>query len=118
MYMLRAYQSPYSMEDWGPQWDQMPNLASVNQAGKREAWRDTRVPLKGPGVTSGLTSEAVWLNAAGRASAGAAAPRSLRALRRVRGIPTGLFVLLAIVLPLPGICVKVFEQKTLGLDFG
>ena len=35
MYMLRAYQSPYSTLDCGPQWAQMPNLASRNQAGKR-----------------------------------------------------------------------------------
>ncbi len=33
MYMLRAYQSPSSMADCGPQCDQMPNFASRNQSG-------------------------------------------------------------------------------------
>ena len=33
MYMLRAYQSPSSIADCGPQCAQMPNLASRNQSG-------------------------------------------------------------------------------------
>src|SRR6059058_2191659 len=41
--MLRAYQSPSSGWHWGPQWAQMPNLASRNQSGHWYCWRDSQV---------------------------------------------------------------------------
>src|SRR5450631_534733 len=50
--MLRAYQSPYSIADWGPQCAQMPNLASRYQSGACHSRSDSRVPLNGPGATS------------------------------------------------------------------
>src|ERR1035438_9693678 len=52
MYMLRAYQSPYSGADCGPQCAQIPNLASRYQAGTCHVLSDSRVPLKGPGAIS------------------------------------------------------------------
>jgi hypothetical protein len=52
MYMWRVYQSPNSGADCGPQWDQMPNLASRYQAGTYQFLSDSRAPLKGPGVIS------------------------------------------------------------------
>src|SRR5664279_3325424 len=52
MYMLRAYQSPYSIADWGPQCAQMPNLASRYQSGTCHSRSDSRVPLNGPGAMS------------------------------------------------------------------
>src|SRR5208282_4522533 len=48
MYILRAYQSPASMADCGPQCAQMPNLASRNHAGISYLLKDARVPSKGP----------------------------------------------------------------------
>src|ERR1035438_872045 len=54
MYMLRAYQSPYSMADCGPQWAQIPNLASRYHSGTCHCLSDSRVPLKGPGAISKL----------------------------------------------------------------
>src|SRR5579862_5911799 len=48
MYILRAYQSPSSMADWGPQCAQIPNLASRNQSGISYLLSDARVPSKGP----------------------------------------------------------------------
>src|SRR5579872_2440006 len=57
MYILRAYQSPYSIADWGPQCAQMPNLASLYQSGTCHSRSDSRVPLKGPDVTSSTDSE-------------------------------------------------------------
>ena len=47
MYMLRAYQSPSSMADCGPQCDQMPNFASRNQLGTWYACSDSRVGANG-----------------------------------------------------------------------
>src|SRR5512133_3199610 len=57
MYMLRAYQSPYSIADCGPQCAQMPNLASRYHSGTSHWRRDSRVPLNGPGAIgrSGVT---------------------------------------------------------------
>src|ERR1017187_357626 len=62
MYMLRAYQSPYSTADCGPQCAQMPNFASRYQSGICHSRSDSRVPLKGPGamVRSGL-AETSWI---------------------------------------------------------
>src|SRR5579872_5769711 len=50
--MLRAYQSPYSGADCGPQCAQMPNLASRYHAGTCQSFSDSRVPWNGPGVIS------------------------------------------------------------------
>src|ERR1035441_7573578 len=47
MYMLRAYQSPASAADCGPQWAQMPNLASRNHSGTWYCRSDSRVASKG-----------------------------------------------------------------------
>src|SRR5262245_5507156 len=46
MYILRAYQSPSIGAPWGPQCDQMPNLASRNQFGQRYFWSDSHVGSK------------------------------------------------------------------------
>src|SRR5580698_2702975 len=46
MYMLRAYQSPASAADCGPQCAQMPNLASRNHSGTWYARNDSRVASK------------------------------------------------------------------------
>src|ERR1035441_8984843 len=51
--MRRAYQSPYSAADCGPQWFHMPSLASANQSGMWYAASDSRVPLNGPGAMEG-----------------------------------------------------------------
>src|SRR5580765_4962912 len=48
MYMFRAYQSPASTEDCGPQCAQMPNFALRNQSGTCQAASDSRLGLKGP----------------------------------------------------------------------
>src|SRR5436309_6379203 len=48
MYMLRAYQSPASMPDCGPQCAQMPNFASRNHRGTSYRCSDSRVPWNGP----------------------------------------------------------------------
>src|ERR1035438_8794811 len=47
MYMLRAYQSPSSAADCGPQCAQMPNLASRNHSGTWYCRSDSRVASKG-----------------------------------------------------------------------
>src|ERR1700693_4637707 len=52
MYMLRAYQSPYSTADCGPQCAQIPNLASRYQSGTCQLRSDSRVPLNGPETIS------------------------------------------------------------------
>src|SRR5438046_10611141 len=52
MYMLRAYQSPASGADCGPQCAQMPNLASRNHSGTWYFSSEPRVPSKGPLVIS------------------------------------------------------------------
>src|SRR5665213_373467 len=64
MYMLRAYQSPYSTADCGPQCAQIPNFASRYQSGICHSRSDSRVPLKGPGAMarSGL-AETSWIAA-------------------------------------------------------
>src|SRR5579872_5611164 len=54
-YMLRAYQSPYSGADSGPQCAQIPNLASRNQSGTRYSCRLSRVALNGPGAITGAS---------------------------------------------------------------
>src|ERR1017187_4596713 len=69
MYMLRAYQSPYSAADWGPQWAQMPNLASRYQLGTRYSLSDSRVLLKGPAAIWGSSSAARASSYAGTAPA-------------------------------------------------
>src|ERR1017187_3583952 len=56
--MLRAYQSPYSAADCGPQCAHMPNLASRYHAGTCHSLSDSRVPLKGPGVIAGKSAAA------------------------------------------------------------
>src|SRR5271157_658720 len=48
MYIFRAYQSPASMADCGPQCAHMPNLASRNHSGISYLLKDARVPSKGP----------------------------------------------------------------------
>src|ERR1700687_4102870 len=53
MYMLRAYQSPASTDDCGPQCAQMPNLASRNHSGTLYLTRDSRVPWNGPCAIAG-----------------------------------------------------------------
>src|ERR1035441_744885 len=58
MYILRAYQSPASAADWGPQWAQMPNLASRNQLGMWYSLSDSRVAWKGPAAIWGSSSAA------------------------------------------------------------
>src|ERR1039458_4673170 len=58
MYILRAYQSPASAADWGPQWAQMPNLASRNQLGVWYSLSDSRVAWKGPAAIWGNSSAA------------------------------------------------------------
>src|SRR5271165_3830040 len=62
--MLRAYQSPSSGTDCGPQCAQMPNLASRNQSGHLYCLSDSQVGLNGPSamvlspVVAGLASAA------------------------------------------------------------
>src|SRR6476620_7468620 len=46
--MLRAYQSPASTADCGPQCAQIPNFASRNHSGIWYVRSDARVPSKGP----------------------------------------------------------------------
>ena len=46
MYMLRAYQSPNMGTLCGPQWLQMPNLASRNHSGALYWRRDSKVGSK------------------------------------------------------------------------
>src|SRR4029079_7807207 len=53
MYMFRAYQSPASTEDCGPQCAQMPNFALRNQSGTCQPASDSRLGLKGPGAMPG-----------------------------------------------------------------
>src|SRR5438874_392272 len=48
MYIWRAYQSPASTADCGPQCAQMPNLASRNHSGIWYLRSDARVPSNGP----------------------------------------------------------------------
>ena len=48
MYMLRAYQSPCSMAEEGPQCAQIPNFASRNQLGREYAWNVSCSDEKGP----------------------------------------------------------------------
>src|SRR4051812_37837511 len=48
MYIWRAYQSPASTADCGPQCAQIPNFASRNQSGIWYFRSDTRVLSKGP----------------------------------------------------------------------
>src|SRR5664279_2923947 len=73
MYMLRAYQSPYSIADCGPQCAQMPNLASRYQSGACHPRRDSRVPLNGPGAMSSAGPAERLNNLRDDRSAGAAA---------------------------------------------
>src|SRR5580700_4803789 len=47
MYMLRAYQSPASGADCGPQCAHMPNFASRNHSGTWYCFSDSRVASKG-----------------------------------------------------------------------
>src|ERR1019366_149686 len=47
MYMLRAYQSPASAADCGPQCAQMPNFASRNHSGIWYCFSDSRVASNG-----------------------------------------------------------------------
>src|ERR1051325_8850839 len=44
--MWRAYQSPCSGTACGPQWDQMPSLASRNHSGQRQAASPSGEPAK------------------------------------------------------------------------
>src|SRR5579872_2417930 len=53
MYMLRAYQSPYSGADCGPQCAQMPNFASRNHSGTRYDFSESRVASNGPEAIEG-----------------------------------------------------------------
>jgi hypothetical protein len=53
MYILRAYQSPSSAADCGPQCAQMPNLASLNHSAIRYAFSPSTDPSKGPLAISG-----------------------------------------------------------------
>src|SRR5580698_7174936 len=77
--MLRAYQSPYSAADCGPQWAQMPNLASRNHWGISYDWSASTEPAKGPFAISGKVSCAeVFLD---RRSAGAPAMAARTARR-------------------------------------
>src|ERR1700722_19479019 len=55
MYMLRAYQSPCSTPDCGPQCDQIPHFASPYQAGISYFWSDSWVPANGPSVSGSET---------------------------------------------------------------
>src|SRR5579863_2174740 len=54
--MLRAYQSPASTADCGPQCAQIPNFASLNHSGISYARSDARVPSKGPSANPRLPS--------------------------------------------------------------
>src|SRR5215469_18186868 len=83
MYMLRAYQSPASAADCGPQWAQMPNLASRNQSGARYASSDCRVPLNGPSAIGGISGASAPKAAGASCIAGKVAAIALRALRRL-----------------------------------
>ena len=51
--MLRAYQSPIIGTACGPQWAQMPNLASRNQSGHWYCFSDSMLPLNGPSAICG-----------------------------------------------------------------
>src|SRR5215210_2224279 len=84
MYIWRAYQSPYSVADCGPQCAQMPNLASRNQEGTRYALSDSRVPLNGPDCIGGTASPVAKARAPFRA--GTAAASNLRRVRLVMDI--------------------------------
>src|SRR5215217_4399379 len=55
MYIWRAYQSPASTADCGPQCAQMPNLASRNHSGIWYFRSDARVPSNGP-LSIGIVS--------------------------------------------------------------
>src|SRR6266700_3546861 len=79
MYICRAYQSPASAADCGPQCAQMPNLASRNQSGMRYAASDSRVGLKMPGSVSALLIPSMRAEVA----AGNALARIARAFRLV-----------------------------------
>src|ERR1035441_8287062 len=78
--MLRAYQSPSSAADCGPQWAQIPNLASRNHSGTWYACSASRVPLKGPFSISGVLSCADDLRRRRRAGAPARTAITFRLL--------------------------------------
>src|SRR5262245_20874464 len=92
MYMFRAYQSPASTEDCGPQCAQIPNFAFRNQSGTCQAASEARVGWNGPGAIGGRWPTAEELGAA-RASRRARGPnaaeaaRDWRRARRVRRMP-------------------------------
>src|SRR5208337_2443318 len=81
MYIFRAYQSPYSMADCGPQCAQMPNLASRNHSGISYLLKDARVPSKGPSSISMPGDDSCC--AAPSFNAGSAPAISLQAVRLV-----------------------------------
>ena len=60
IYMLRAYQSPYSADDCGPQCAHSPSFASRNHSGIRYACRDSGAAVNGPAAISGFRSGA-WI---------------------------------------------------------
>src|SRR5437764_11327300 len=107
MYMLRAYQSPSSAADCGPQCAQMPNFASRNHSGTLYELSDSRVPVNGP--LSIFNPAGGSANTFVRAAAGNAAPARVIALRRVSFI--GLPMLCKRALQLrEGVCWKLIVQ--------
>jgi len=56
--MLRAYQSPCSTPDCGPQCDQMPNFASPYHAGISYFVSESTLPVNGPAVSGSETGVA------------------------------------------------------------
>ena len=92
MYMFRAYQSPISGADCGPQCAQMPNLASRNHSGHWYCLSDSLVGWNGPGAIKPASAIVAGAGAAARARdchrgaltpAAAANAEVLRNLRRV-----------------------------------
>src|ERR1039457_4170825 len=69
IYMLRAYQSPYSGWHCGPQCAEMPNLASRYHSGVWYCWSDSHV---GPNLPLAMGST---LSPSGERNCGAAIPR-------------------------------------------
>ena len=57
--MCLAYQSPSIGTAWGPQWAQIPNLASRNQSGHWYCLSDSRSPWNGPSAICGGSAEAI-----------------------------------------------------------
>ncbi len=63
MYIRRAYQSPTMGTACGPQWAQMPNLASRNHAGHLYSLSDSIDGLKEASLAAGQPLLSSWAHA-------------------------------------------------------